>query len=397
MENLRLIEIHRRRIAGLMSLLILLFVTFGTLIYQFVSFNYKIERLEGELFVQAERLISIALSYEDPLNTNDAERDQRFYDAYQEGALIKWWNTDINFIENDVFEEIDPQSLPEAEYVLFDRIIAYKASTINEWELFEVIVVRTYANLLDYVLRALIILLFVIPITYYVFVYLFYRFAWVIYSPLVDVILNLEWFAGNINHEFKTSLAEIISSLDLAKITWEYEEANLYSSNSAKRLNSVLDSLGQIIHFVNSDYRKEKTNLTIAFQDCINDFQSLLQEKDIRVVKKYNEKKPIFKYIDKSPLILCFLNIFKNAIKYSHEWWVIEINVSHNYFSIKDYGIGIEKKNLDKIYDRYFRENYIQSWDGIGLSIIKRITEIYNWEVKMESEKNKFTKVTIFF
>jgi len=380
-----------------MSLLILLFVTFGTLIYQFVSFNYKIERLEGELFVQAERLISIALSYEDPLNTNDAERDQRFYDAYQEGALIKWWNTDINFIENDVFEEIDPQSLPEAEYVLFDRIIAYKASTINEWELFEVIVVRTYANLLDYVLRALIILLFVIPITYYVFVYLFYRFAWVIYSPLVDVILNLEWFAGNINHEFKTSLAEIISSLDLAKITWEYEEANLYSSNSAKRLNSVLDSLGQIIHFVNSDYRKEKTNLTIAFQDCINDFQSLLQEKDIRVVKKYNEKKPIFKYIDKSPLILCFLNIFKNAIKYSHEWWVIEINVSHNYFSIKDYGIGIEKKNLDKIYDRYFRENYIQSWDGIGLSIIKRITEIYNWEVKMESEKNKFTKVTIFF
>jgi signal transduction histidine kinase len=94
---------------------------------------------------------------------------------------------------------------------------------------------------------------------------------------------------------------------------------------------------------------------------------------------------------------LSFENILKNAVKYSENWWEIEIFIEQNSFSIKDYGIGIEEKNLDKIFDRYFRESYAKSWSGIGLSIIKRITEIYKWEIDIQSEKNKYTKVTISF
>ncbi|MGB2111381.1 MAG: hypothetical protein ACPHY8_06240 [Patescibacteria group bacterium] len=57
------------------------------------------------------------------------------------------------------------------------------------------------------------------------------------------MIVNLESFAGNINHEFKTGLTEIISSLELAREIQNYEESNDFAVQSAYRLNSTLDTL----------------------------------------------------------------------------------------------------------------------------------------------------------
>jgi two-component system OmpR family sensor kinase len=190
-----------------------------------------------------------------------------------------------------------------------------------------------------------------------------------------------------VNHEFKTALTEIISSLELARLTGEYEDANKYSVSSARRLDSMLDTLGMLIHFVNSDYRKERVNLYSALDECIDDLERLMNDKHIKLDKKYNPQKAIYKYIDKSPLVLSFQNILKNAIKYSDIGGKIEISIFKDRFIIKDYGLGISQENLPKIFDRYFRESYASSGSGIGLSIIKRITEIYHWEIDIKSKK----------
>lgn len=64
---------------------------------------------------------------------------------------------------------------------------------------------------------------------------------------------------------------------------------------------------------------------------------------------------------------------------------------------MKDYGVGIAAENLDKIFGRYFREDYSREGSGIGLALAKKIVERYGWTLDIESEKNSYTEVTVYF
>ena len=138
------------------------------------------------------------------------------------------------------------------------------------------------------------------------------------------------------------------------RISRKYEKV----SASAKRLSHILDSLSFIIHFVNVDYRKEKIQIITFLDASIEDYKGLLEEKNIHLIKHYELQKNISIFIDSAPLLLCFQNILKNAIRYSHKWGKIEIDITKNYFCIKDYGVGISPENTQKIFERHFRESY---------------------------------------
>jgi len=175
-------------------------------------------------------------------------------------------------------------------------------SAVNGTEIYYIIVSNVYETLFSQVAKTLLILLIISPFLYSFLAYLLCRVMSKMYKPLKEIIINLESFASNINHEFKTALTEIISSLELARLTGEYEEANKYSVSSAKRLNSMLDTLGMLIHFVNSDYRKERVNLYGVLDESIDDLEKMLTDKHIKIDKKYDASKTLYRYLDKSPL-----------------------------------------------------------------------------------------------
>jgi len=102
-------------------------------------------------------------------------------------------------------------------------------------------------------------------------------------------------------------------------------------------------------------------------------------------------------HVDPDPLVLCFSNILSNAIRYSKENGIIEIRITQNFFEILDHGVGIEQENLEKIFTRHFRENSHVGGTGIGLSLVRHICELYNWEIDITSEKDKFTCLKIIF
>ena len=66
---------------------------------------------------------------------------------------------------------------------------------------------------------------------------------------------------------------------------------------------------------------------------------------------------------------------------------------------IEDTGIGMESKNIDKIFDRFYREdeshNRKKKGSGLGLNIVKQISEIIDAKISVESEINKGSKFTI--
>ncbi|NDK09315.1 HAMP domain-containing histidine kinase [Candidatus Gracilibacteria bacterium] len=267
----------------------------------------------------------------------------------------------------------------------------------NDGKTYDIIVRSSAFNVTQSHLIFILFLIILSPFLYSLLAFIGCRLMHKVYAPIQEIVMNLEGFATNINHEFKTSLTEVLSSLELAKVTQDYEQGVDQAISSAKRLNNILDSLGILVRFVNADYRKTKVNIISLLNESITDYQKEIQAKEIKIVKKYKVDSQIFSFIDKEPLLLCFTNILKNAIRYSHEGGKIELFISKHKFVIKDYGIGIDAKNLDKIFERYFRENYSGQGSGIGLSLVKRVAERYNWEIDIKSEKDNYTEISFTF
>ncbi|MBR5271711.1 MAG: ATP-binding protein, partial [Clostridia bacterium] len=97
-------------------------------------------------------------------------------------------------------------------------------------------------------------------------------------------------------------------------------------------------------------------------------------------------------------------NIVTNAIKYTRDGGSITIYTSKVYKDIQikvaDTGIGISEEQLPKIFDRFFRVDKARSRDkggtGLGLAIAKQtIEKFFNGKIKITSELNKGTEVTI--
>lgn len=393
MENLKLLEAHKRKTVLWHAFVKFIFIYLCILIFLFTSVYFRSSHENKSLIAKVSRVTTIV--------QNQPVSKDGF--ATQIGGIEKQV-LDGTYIYNDSWEilsyindEISWINIPSNKVVKVDGY-KYYSTDIQKWDQTYYIVARNSSNnFITEVVITLFVIVLLAPVLYFFLVWVSEFSLRKVYKPIEDIIGSLEWFAVNINHEFKTSLSEIISSLELANITKEYEESSNQAIDSAKRLNNTLDSLSLMIHFVNSDYRKENINIIKELDASIQDFSKQIQEKEIHIVKKYDPDTSMNIHIDKAPLVLCFTNILKNAIRYSNEGWNIEIYIQKNCFKIKDYGVWIEKENLEKIFDRYFRESYAGQWTGIGLSLVKRITDTYNWEVKVDSKKGEYTEILLSF
>nr|MDD3720670.1 HAMP domain-containing sensor histidine kinase [Candidatus Gracilibacteria bacterium] len=251
-------------------------------------------------------------------------------------------------------------------------------------------------SFIDYLddLLGLIIVSILFSILFY---FIGYKFVSKVLKPVEENIKEMSDFIHNVGHELKTPISVIDSNIQLINDMKTYDkEMTIELKNEVIRLNSLIDSL---INLTNIDTLKdsEEINLKDAIGEVINEFKYKISEKKIEV--KINIPKTSFVNTNKSYFFMFLSNIIGNAIKYNIENGKIDISYKNSELKIKDSGIGIEKNDLGKIFDRFYKADKSRNSEGfgIGLSLVKKIADIYKWKLNVSSENGKGTEFKIKF
>lgn len=149
----------------------------------------------------------------------------------------------------------------------------------------------------------------------------------------------------------------------------------------------------------------ELVNLNELFNYILNRFDMMLEKdnNDTReVTKNYTIKrdftdKPLWVEVDTDKIIQVVDNIMNNAIKYSPDGGVITCRLleTHNHviMSISDQGLGMPKKELAHIFERFYRvdkaRSRAQGGTGLGLAISKEVIELHHGRIWVDSTEGK--------
>lgn len=216
-------------------------------------------------------------------------------------------------------------------------------------------------------------------------------------------------FTSDASHELRTPLTVLKGTLEVLirkpRTQAEYEEKINFSISEVNRLNYLVDQLLLLARFENhkQSLRIENIYLNAIILDNLALYSNEIKEKKIEI--SYNFSKDFFINSDNYLVATIISNVISNAIKYSKQNGKISIHLavkdSKTICSISDNGIGIAKDDLDKIANPFYRSNPTLYPDikgsGLGLSIVKRITQLLDIEFKIESEVNIGTQVFFEF
>lgn len=211
---------------------------------------------------------------------------------------------------------------------------------------------------------------------------------------------------SDISHEIKTPISVIragAETLQNGAIT-DKKVSNKFLSaitTNSERLAEMVNDLLELEKIEHGQLyqHKEKINLKEEINLIIDSIEALANNRNVRIVNEIAEGPDL--YMDKMIFRSIFLNLLSNGIKYSKEFGLVAISLSETKTSkviaVKDDGYGIEKVNLQRIFDRFFRTPKARAHtngSGLGLSLVKQ--QIYQIGAKINVE-SKINKGTTFF
>lgn len=208
-------------------------------------------------------------------------------------------------------------------------------------------------------------------------------------------------FLSLVSHEFKTPLSGILTSTTLIGKYTETEQQHKREKHlktiagKVKYLNNILDDFLSVERLETGkvNYKYSHFPITKTLNEVIYDANMLLKEgQEILYPKQIDD---IVLYFDDKILQLILTNLINNAIKYSPENSVIEVESYEEgdvvHVLVKDQGIGIPENEQKHIFNRYFRaENALTNQGtGIGLNIIKSHLENLGGKITFKSKQDQ--------
>ena len=226
-------------------------------------------------------------------------------------------------------------------------------------------------------------------------------------TKLKEVIKTKKEFFQNSSHELKSPLTSIIAyseMIDNKLLTSpeEIENANESILKNAKRMKELISNMLYL-----SSLENNNENYTSLEYLNVNDVVNKIIEDNIYKIKSKNitlnvmMKDNVVLYIDHNDLDTLLRNLIINAIQYDKANGYIEIELTPNFFRIKDDGIGIKESEKDEIFTRFKRSKEAlqvnEEGTGLGLAIVKHVALKYHYKIEVNSKENEYSEFIIYF
>ena len=218
-------------------------------------------------------------------------------------------------------------------------------------------------------------------------------------------------FLSSMSHEIRTPLNAIVgfsqalSEEDLPEEAKDEVKDIIMASNGLLEIvNGILD-ISKIesgkIEIVNSEYEFKE-----IFDSLVALSKARMGDKPLDFIVHYDESIPAVLYGDHTRVKQVILNILTNAIKYTREGYVdfkvssiVKGDICRLIISVEDSGIGIKQENIPKLFSKFERldldKNITIEGTGLGLAITKKLVELMNGKIVVQSIYGKGSKFTI--
>lgn len=213
-------------------------------------------------------------------------------------------------------------------------------------------------------------------------------------------------FITNVSHELQTPISIVQNRLENIIVEGQVsEEVMIRLSDSQRTLNRmsrIIKALLLISKIENDQYLKtEEVSITGLLDEVLEEIDERLNQKNIKLIKQfYNDI--TFGPCNRALLFTMLNNIVNNAIKYNKDEGniIISTRLVENdlQVEIRDTGIGIDKEDLNSIFDRFIRLNKSTAEGfGLGLPIVKTIAIFHHIEMIVDSEPGVGTTFRLVF
>ena len=216
---------------------------------------------------------------------------------------------------------------------------------------------------------------------------------------------NRREFTANVSHELKTPLQGIIGSAELIENGMvKPEDMPRFVGHIRTEAQSLVTLIADIIRLSQLDEGHELpvegVDMLCVASDAAAQLKAAAEAKHISMSI---EGEACTVYGARSLLYEVAYNLIDNAIKYNRENGVVDIKVSRENKKVKltvsDTGIGIAPEHQQRIFERFYRVDKSHSkasgGTGLGLSIVKHAVQYHHGEIKLKSELNKGSEITV--
>ena len=219
-------------------------------------------------------------------------------------------------------------------------------------------------------------------------------------------------FTANVSHELKTPLTSISGYAELIETGMvKPEDVAEFGSKihrEASRMIRLVNDILQLSHL--DSVRPEGEAVTMETVDLLELARDCVERQKVNARHAY----VALSYLGESAPVLgsrtlleeLYQNLCDNAIRYNRPGGKVQLAVGctrdgHAYLTVRDNGIGIPKDAQSSVFERFYRVDKSRSkatgGTGLGLAIVKNIARIHNARIKLESEVEVGTTITVTF
>ena len=216
-------------------------------------------------------------------------------------------------------------------------------------------------------------------------------------------------FVSNVSHELRTPLALIrlyAETLELGRITTRDKKQEYYRiiRKESERLSALINNILDFsrIEAGRKEYEFRETDIAELIHNTLDSYRYQIEQQGFAFEESIDPSLPKV-YVDREAIARALVNLVNNALKYSADEKFLGVKLYGANGSLKlevaDHGIGITRREQSKIFEKFYRTGdplvHNTKGSGLGLSLVRHITQAHGGEIVVESTPGKGSKFTL--